>query len=155
MALSWTPEGPSDLCFTMVFEHFMFRIVIVLRSLISPHGAQHRPNMGPKRAPKTAQIGVSLWPGHSLFRLRCWKALEDRFGSDWGPSWGPSWAPLGPTWAPPGPSWAPLGPTWGHLGHMWGSLGPSWVHLGGQLGSFGALVDPLEAIVDHFWNILR
>ena len=52
------PEGPSDLCFTMVFEHFMFRIFIVLRGLISPHGAQHRPNMGPKRAPKSAQKGV-------------------------------------------------------------------------------------------------
>ena len=53
------PEGPSDLCFTMVFEHFMFRFFIVLRGLISPHGAQHRPNMGPKRVPKWAQIGIS------------------------------------------------------------------------------------------------
>ena len=53
------PEGQSDLYFTGVFEHFMFRIFIVLRSLMSPHGAQHGPNMGPKRAPKSAQIGVS------------------------------------------------------------------------------------------------
>ena len=96
------PEGPSDLCFTMVFEHFMFRIFIVLRSLISPHGAQHRPNMGPKRAPKSAQKGVSHWPGVSLFRLRCWKALEDRFGSDLGPL---------------------LGPFGAHLGRLWGQLG--------------------------------
>ena len=54
-----TREEASDLCFTMVFEHFMFRIFIVLRGLKSPHGAQHRPNMGPKRAPKSAQIRIS------------------------------------------------------------------------------------------------
>ena len=53
------PEGPSDLCFTMVFEHFMFSFFIVLRGLKSPHGAQHRPNMGPKRTPKSAQTWIA------------------------------------------------------------------------------------------------
>ena len=52
------PEGQSDLYFTGVFEHFMFRFFIVLRGLMSPHGAQLGPNMGPKRVPKWAQIGV-------------------------------------------------------------------------------------------------
>ena len=52
------PEGPSDLCFTMVFEHFMFRSFIILRGVESPHKPQHSPNMGPKRTPKTPQIGV-------------------------------------------------------------------------------------------------
>ena len=54
------PEGPSDLCFTMVFffYHFMFRFFIVLRGLQSPHRAQHRPHMGPKRGAKTTQMGI-------------------------------------------------------------------------------------------------
>ena len=37
----------------------MLRLFIVLRSLLSPSGAQHRPNMGPKRAPKTAQTWIA------------------------------------------------------------------------------------------------
>ena len=108
----------------------MFRTFIVLRSLMSPHGAQHRPNMGPKRATKTAQMGVSDWAGVSFFRLRCWKALEDRFGAHLGASWGSSWALLAPSWALLGPSWALLAPSWALLGPSWGPLGallrPSW-----------------------------
>ena len=53
------PEGPSDLYFAIVFEHFMFRIFLILSGLLSPPGAQHRPHMGPKKAPKSAQTWIA------------------------------------------------------------------------------------------------
>ena len=114
------PEGQSDLYFTRYFEHSMFRIFIVLRRLRRAPGAQHRPHMGPKRAPKSAQIPVSDWGGVSLFRLRCRKALEERFWTALGPLLGPFGAHLGPLWGLLGAILGPFGP----------SLGPSWALLG-------------------------
>ena len=124
------PEGPSDLCFTMVFEHFMFRTFIVLRSLMSPHGVQHRPNMGPKRTPKSTQIRVGDWRGVSLFRLRCWKALGDRFGSDLEANLGPFGVHLGRLWGE-------LGAILGQFGAL---LGLSWALLGVNLGTLRPLL---------------
>ena len=127
-----------------ILNILMFRIFIVLRRLGRAPGAQHRPHMGPKGDPKSAQIPVSDWPGVSLFRLRCRTALEERFWTALGPLLGPFGADLGPSWALLGPilgpfgaylgpSWAPLGPLWGHLGPFWGPasdgsghLGPAW-----------------------------
>ena len=130
------PEGQSDLYFTGVFEHFMFRSFIVLRGFESPHKPQHEPNMDPKRTPKSTKIDVLDWPGVSLFRLRCWKALEDRFGSDLGPLLGPFGAHLGRLWGQLGAILGPFGALWGHLGAVLGHLGaifspswPSWGHL--------------------------
>ena len=122
------PEGQSDLYFTWLFEDFMFRFFIVLRGLKSPPRVQHRPHMGPKRIPKSAQMGGSDWGRHSLFRLRCWKAFEDRFGSDLGPLLGGSGAEVGPLWGPLGPRWGsvglPLGPSWAYLGGKWAQDDP-------------------------------
>ena len=155
------PEGPSDLYFTMVFEYFMLRAFIVLRSLMSPHGAQLGPNMGPKRAPKSTKIDVLDWPGVSLFRLRCWKALEDRFGSDLGALLGPFGAHLGRLWGQLGAILGHLGPSWGHLGAIlvpsWAILGPSSASLGhlGRFGShLGRLWGQLGAILGHLGAIL-
>ena len=126
-------EGQSDLYFTMLFEHFMFRFFIVLRSSMSPSGAQHRPYMGPKRGQKLLPRGWNLWGRVSLFRLPSSKASWDRF-----------WTRLGPV----------LGPSWAHLGLI---LGPSWTiwgHLGPILGASLAILGTLEDILGQCWPIL-
>ena len=93
MAPTWPslgpPEGQSDPYFTVFFEHFLFRSFTVLRGLMSPHGAQHGPILGPS------------WPSWAI----------------WVPSWaplGPTWGHLGPSWGHLGPLLAMLGPSWGH-----------------------------------------
>ena len=50
-----TREEASDLCFTMVFEHFMFRIFIVLRSLQESPKRPKTPHDAPRRPPRRLQ----------------------------------------------------------------------------------------------------
>ena len=112
------------------------------------------PNMSPTwapRGPPTAQIGISLWPGHSLFRLRCWKTLEDRFGKDLGPLLGPFGAHLGCLLGHLGRLWGQLGAILGQLGAILGYLGPSWGHLGPSWGHLGAVLGHLGAIFGPSW----
>ena len=77
------PEGQSDLYFTGVFEDFMFRTLIVLSGFVSPHGAQHRPNMGPKRAPKSA---FEIGEGSPFFGFDVGKPWKTDLGAIWGRS---------------------------------------------------------------------
>ena len=132
----------------------MFRIFIVLRSFISPSGAQHRPYIGPKRAPKSTQMGVSDWPSHSLFGFDVGKPRKTDLGPFWdplGPLLGPSWVHLG---AILGQSWAILGPSraiWGHLGVILGHLGNTLGDLWHICGIFGHL----RFVSTAFWGYVR
>ena len=97
----------------------MFRTFIVLRGLVNPRRLQHRPNKGPKRAPKSAQITFQIDPGSPFYGFYVGRPRK----IDLGPIWNPSWGHLGPI---SGPSWAILGSSWAILGPSWAYLGPSW-----------------------------
>ena len=113
MALSWTPRGAVRPVFTMFFEHFVFRTYIVLRRVLSPHGAQHGPKWGPREAQKRPKKLFQIDLGSPFFGFdvgRPWK-------TDLGAIWGPSWGPLGPILGASGAILGPLG------GVNMGSLG--------------------------------
>ena len=130
------PEGQSDLYFTMVFEHFMFLTFIVLRRVMSPHGAQHGPNMAPRWPQNRPKSAFQIDGGTACFGFDVGKP----WGTGLGPSWDPSWAPLGPL----------LGPSWAILGHLGAILGPSWA----ILGYLRAILVPSGAILGPSWAIL-
>ena len=96
-------------------------------SNMGPTWAQHGPNMGSKKAPRSVHGGSNCSP-------------EGVSSSDCSPT-----AHMDPTWTPNAPQMNPkLGSCWDHLGVVLGSswghvgviLGSSWVHFGVMLGSF-------------------
>ena len=116
----------------------MFRCFIVLRSLMSPHGAQHGPTWAPRGPQKRPKSAFEIGGGSPFFGFDVGNPGKTDLGAIWGPSWGS----LGPTWGH-------LGPSWGHLGAILGHLGPSWGHLGAILGRLGAIFGPCWAILGH------
>ena len=132
------PEGQSDLYFTCVFQHFMLRFFIVLRSLIWVlMGPNISPIWTPREGQRRPKSAFEIDPGTPFFGFDVGKPWKTDLGPIWPPSWG-SLAPiLGVFGVNLGPSWARMGPSWGHvgavLGHLVAILGlswPSWGHFG-------------------------
>ena len=107
--ISNAPRRPSDLYFTRVFEHCMFRFFIVSRSLISPHGAQHGPQEGPQNGPNRRFRLAGGLPFSASMLEGLGRPIWERFGGPLGALWGPSWR----LWGQLDPN---MTPTWPSLG---------------------------------------
>ena len=153
-----SPEGPSDLCFTMffVFIIFCFASFSSSEGLKALLGSNMGPTWGPWGTQNRPKWTFQIDPGSLFFGFDVGRPWKIDLGAIWKPSWGYLGPILGASGANLGPSWAILGSSWSHLGamvgHLGAILGPSchrraiWGHLGVILGQLGAILGPSKAM---------